>query len=275
MSLRGKRTFFFHAIFAWQASWQPDFFLASSDYGAGIASILGYQNLNPDTFIWLHRVRLGIMALFTSPYWFERQPQRKKLGAKPTDEMKAAHIAERARTSAVLRDIYSTTHCYLCKQPGGELTHFCTTCTNPDMALRRTNCLGNGKLVAMVLAISEATYRAHRADVPIYLNKAIKLLALGSPEANFITGRIITGSPWIQTDVNPTWTAATTLGRMLEKPLATGMAREWAEAWANPARKILVAIGAKWWQLLPTAEKTRLIPVGYRLPPIKPADTGA
>ena len=152
-----------------------------SDYGAGLgSSILGYQNLNPDTFVWLHRVRLGIMALFTSPYWFERQPQRKKLGAKPTDEMKAAQIAERARTSAVLRDIYSTTHCYLCKQPGGDLTHFCTTCTNPAMALRRTNCLENGKLTAMVMAISEATYRAHRAVAPIYLKDAIKHLVIGN-----------------------------------------------------------------------------------------------
>ena len=196
-------------------------------------------------FIWLHRARLGIMALLTSPYWFERQPQRKKLGAKPTEEMKAAQIAERARTSAVLRDIYSTTHCYLCKQPGGDLTHFCTTCTNPDMALRRTNCLGNGKLVAMVLAISEATYRAHRADAPIYLNKAIKHLVIGSPEANFITGRIITGSPWTQTDANPTWSAATTLGKMLEKPIAIGMAQKWADDWAHPARNTLVSIGAK------------------------------
>ena len=116
------------------------------------------------------------MALFTSPYWFERQPQRKKLGKKPTDEVKAAHIAEGSRTSAVLSDIYSTTQCYLCKQPGGDLTHFCTTCTNPAMAIRCTNCLGNGKLAAVVMAISEATYRAHRADEPIYLNNAIKNL---------------------------------------------------------------------------------------------------
>ena len=62
---------------------------------------------------------------------------------------------------------------------------------------------------------------------------------------------------------------------MLEKPLATGMAQEWADDWAHPARNILVSIGAKWWQLLPTAKKNRLITVGYRLPPIKPADTGA
>ena len=32
----------------------------------------------------------------------------------------------------------------------------------------------------------------------------------------------------------------------------------WADDWANPARNILVSIGAKWWQLLPTTEKTRL-----------------
>jgi hypothetical protein len=61
---------------------------------------------------------------------------------------------------------------------------------------------------------------------------------------------------------------------MFEKPLATGRAREWADDWANPARNILVSIGAKWWQLLPTAEKARLIAVGYRLPQTKPADTG-
>ena len=127
----------------------------------------------------------------------------------------------------------------------------------------------------MVMAISEATYRAHRADAPIYLNNAIKHLVIGSPEANFITERIITGSPWTQTDANPTWSAAKTLGKMLEKPLATGMAQEWADDWAHPARNILVSIGDKWWQILPTAEKTRLITVGYRLPPIRPADTGA
>jgi hypothetical protein len=246
-----------------------------SDYGAGIgSSVLGYQSLNPDTFIWLHRARLGILALFTSPFWFERQPQQKKLGKKASDEMIAAHAAEEARTSTVLSNIFSTTCCYLCKQPGGDLTHFCTTCTNPAMTVRRTNCLGNGKLAMVVRAITEATYYAHRTEAPAYLNNAINNLTIGTPEANFITERIITSSPWKQADVNPTWTVSVTLGRMFEKPLATGRAREWADDWANPARNILVSIGAKWWQLLPTAEKARLIAVGYRLPQTKPADTG-
>ena len=126
------------------------------------------------------------------------------------------------------------------------------------------------------MAISEDTNRSHRADAPTSTmqSKTIKNLAIGSPKANFISERIITGSPWKQTDANPTWTASTALGRMLEKPLATGMAREWADDYLGKP-SILVSIGAKWWQLLPTTEKTRLITVGYRLPPIKPADTGA
>ena len=47
-----------------------------------------------------------------------------------------------------------------------------------------------------------------RADAPIYLKNAIKNLAIGTPEASFITERIITGSHWKKTDANPTWTAS-------------------------------------------------------------------
>ena len=142
------------------------------------------------------------------------------------------------------------------------------------MTIRRNNCLGNGKLAAVVMAITEATYHAHRSEAPTYLKTAIGDLTIDTPEANFITERIITGTPWKHADANPTWRTSTALGRMFEKPLATGNAREWADAWAHPARNILVTIGAKWWQLLPTAEKARLIAVGYRLPQPKPTDTG-
>jgi hypothetical protein len=238
-----------------------------TDYGAGIGSfILGYQSLNSDTFLWIHRARLGVIALFTSPYWFERQPQWKKVNEKASDETKAAQKAEGLRVSAVLKDIYSTTHCLLCKQPGGDLAHFCTTCTDPAMALRRANCMDNGKLPAIVRSITEATYNAHRASAPIYLYKAIDDLTTGTPEANFIIERVITGSPWRQADANPTWRVAPTLGRMLEKPFETGYAREWADEWAHPARNILVTVCAKWWKLLPQAETARLKAIGYRLP---------
>ena len=134
------------------------------------------------------------------------------------------------------------------------------------MKKRRTDALGNGKINAIISAIAEATYKAHRRDVPIYLTNAIRELAIGQEEATFITERIITGSPWRRVDAKPEWITSTNLGQMFEKPLDNRQGRRWATAWANPARNILVSIGKDWWKLIPTAERIKLRIAGIRFP---------
>jgi len=213
--------------------------------------VLGYTRHGPDVFVWIHRARLGRLALFSSPYWVGRR-------AEYDDEDDSTRFAA----------IFADTTCNLCRRDGGDLAHFCTTCTHPAMRRRRTDALGNGKWRVAVTAIAEAIHDAHRrAALPGYLRDAIGALDADSPEGTFITTRLITCSPWRATAADPTWTVAHRLGVMFDLPLKVGgHATRWADTWAHTAHTILSSIGAKWWTLLSAAERARLVAAGFDIP---------
>lgn len=157
--------------------------------------------------------------------------------------------------------------CYICTRIGpGDFVHLATNCAAPAVAHRREVALGHGEWARIILDITAAIHSVAKRDaVPIYLRNAILQLPYDSPQAQFITARVITCAPWTVREVSPEWVIAHRLGTMFDKAYDRALATPLADTWARHAKRVLRTIAGKWWELLPPQSRRALTRAGLRV----------
>ena len=87
-----------------------------------------------------------------------------------------------------------------------------------------------------------------------------------SAEAIFLASRIVTGSPWPSSAVDPTWRVAERLGKFFDTDIPKPQATTVANAWALAAHAISTTVCLRWWALLPAASRAALAAAGHIVP---------